>query len=353
MSLPWIRVNVALLDDADVRQFGTVLYPRLEAFTARAAAGGHLCALWGKFAEHQPDGRAARRDDEQMEEWAQWKGKAGTFATAFRDRFVGTDGVIRLWDEYQGAALDKREKDRQRKEKERKDKERTVRGLSRGHSNGQSTDADADRPSDRPRDVRVTSHRNGTETVRTTQKAGSTHRSQLGRTPSTSAVENPAEQPAPLSSHEDATTNDEPPDGAVKLRDVRSPTPPIAEPEPPAPVESADPNDALPAAAHNLLHAFYRKATPKRYADVLSQLDATLTSRGVTFESGVVWAADREHLAWACDQTIRSGIHDADKAIVFVLKKLRDTRHEVLSARLKAEEARPLTPVTPAAPVEA
>ncbi len=148
-----------------------------------------------------------------------------------------------------------------------------------------------------------------------TTTAGSTHRSVSGRTPSTTPVENsrteplqPQPQPpAPLSSQEDVNGN-------------------------------SDSDSPLPESATAFLHAFYRRAAPERQADVHRQLLALLTPNGATFEGSIVRAADAAHLAWACDQTIRLGPQDPDKAIVFVLKKLRDTYLETLSARHKAEE---------------
>ena len=158
--------------------------------------------------------------------------------------------------------------------------------------------------------------------------AGSTHRSVLGRSASTIRVDNSSAPPADQ--------------------------PPPAEPQPPAPLSSREdvngngasngPRPLLPEAAFNLLAAFYRRATPERYADVLRQLGETLTDGGTRFERDWVRAVDDKHLEWACVQTIRAGPQDHGKAIVFVLKKLRDTRLEVLSARTKVSEARPPLP---------
>lgn len=149
MSLAWIRVNASLLDDPTVREFGKALYPKLPPFTARAAAAGHLVAFWGHVAKHQPDGCLRGREEEQLEEWAQWKGPSGQFATLFLRAFVDEACVILLWDEYQGAALARREADRLRKSTTRK---QTVHRLS------------APPP---PEFVR-TSRRNGTGTVTVT-----------------------------------------------------------------------------------------------------------------------------------------------------------------------------------------
>jgi hypothetical protein len=123
----WIRVSAALADDADVRAFARTIIappvrngatPTSSALTAPTwlavlAAEGLLVNLWGKVAEHVPDGRIADVDDDQLEEWARWRGETGTFASAYRARFA-SDGVIKRWQEYQGKLLEYRKRERDR-----------------------------------------------------------------------------------------------------------------------------------------------------------------------------------------------------------------------------------------------
>jgi hypothetical protein len=110
----WIRVNARLADDAEVRAFAKVILPRSSVRLGIAAACGYLVTLWGRVIDEQEDGNLATRDDDVIEEWAKWDGKRGVFASAFRSAFT-TDGKIREWDDYQGALIERREKDRTRK----------------------------------------------------------------------------------------------------------------------------------------------------------------------------------------------------------------------------------------------
>jgi hypothetical protein len=142
----WIRVNARLADDPDVRAFARVLFPTTPLWIAVAAACGLLVTLWGRVVDEQEDGNVADRDDDVLEEWAKWRGKAGAFATAFRSAFTHDDGLIRGWREYQGPLVARREKDRARKSA------RTSRGTPRG--------VRAESPPI-PQEIRTGSSRNG------------------------------------------------------------------------------------------------------------------------------------------------------------------------------------------------
>lgn len=110
----WIRVNARLADDADVRAFAFVLFPKAPAWLAVRTTCGLLVSLWGRVIDEQEDGDVSGRDDHALEEWAGWGGKRGHFAREFRARFT-TDGHIREWDDYQGTLINRRERDRFRK----------------------------------------------------------------------------------------------------------------------------------------------------------------------------------------------------------------------------------------------
>lgn len=110
----WIRVNARLADDAEVRAFARRLLPDAPAWLAVEAGVGLLVTLWGRVIDEQEDGNISQRDDDVLEEWAKWRGEAGRFATMFREAFA-PDGRIKLWQEYQGSLIARREKDRERK----------------------------------------------------------------------------------------------------------------------------------------------------------------------------------------------------------------------------------------------
>lgn len=286
MSLAWIRVNASLLDDPEVRNFGKDLFPKAEPWMARAAAAGLLVALWGRLADHQPDGSVITRDDEQLEEWAQWKGKPGAFATAFRERFVDENGVLLEWEKYQGAALARREADRQRKENSRK----------RGHA----VPSLADTPTTLKRismrvpveslpDAVRTSSRNGTVTGTSTKSGTAGPRGNVETVDN--LVTSPGTRPATAT-----------PSGVVTRFTAR----------------------------------FYRNATPARRADISGQMAGAMLSTGVQFQGKTVRAVDEDHLDQCCLEVMEDPPRDANAAFVFVLKKLSDTYLETLSARAKA-----------------
>jgi hypothetical protein len=63
-----------------------------------------------------------------------------------------------------------------------------------------------------------------------------------------------------------------------------------------------------------------------------------LSDVGTLFEGSRVYAVDVEHLDATCAAVLHDDVRKPDAAIVIVLKKLRDSRLEVKSARDKALE---------------
>lgn len=118
MSAPWIRVNSRLLDDLQVRRLAIVLGIPGGVRCSVAATAGLLVALWGQLVEGAPSGDVSAVDDDQIETWARWWGKAGVFAAAWRTEFV-QDGQVQDWEAYNGAALRRRADDAERKRRER------------------------------------------------------------------------------------------------------------------------------------------------------------------------------------------------------------------------------------------
>jgi len=75
----------------------------------------HCARLWLELAEHSPrQGAIADVPDADLETWANWRGKRGRFAAAYRELFQ-VEGCVRNWDRYLGAALESSEQARERK----------------------------------------------------------------------------------------------------------------------------------------------------------------------------------------------------------------------------------------------
>lgn len=115
MTTLWIAVDADLGENDKVRALSRRLFtpPATPAWMAVLATEALLVNLWGKFARYQEDGRADRRDDEQLEEWAKWKGPPRQFASAFRAEMT-TDGFIKDWNEWQTPLIEYRRKERER-----------------------------------------------------------------------------------------------------------------------------------------------------------------------------------------------------------------------------------------------
>ena len=303
MSLSWIRVNAALLDDPEIREFGKVLYPRLPAFTARAAAAGHLVALWGQLANHQPDGIVTRRDDEQLEEWAQWKGTAGNFAESFRARFVDDNGKVLEWDEYQGAALARREADRQRKENARK--------------RGQPVPELADTPTTLKRIRSTVSVDSLPDSVRTSGRNG------------TATV-----KPLPAAKQERSKGESEP------RGNVEKPARPTGV------ITQTATATATPSSVVTRFTArFYSRSTPERRTEIAKQMAGAMLSTGVEWKGEAVKAIDAEHLDEACLSVMEDPPRESSEAWSAVLAQIKATELEALSARAKAAAGSPRAPL--------
>ena len=77
-GVTWIRVETDAADDDKWKQIGKVLgLSADECF-------GKMVRLWGRVARKQPDGDLSGVADETVEEWANWRGRPGRFAKAFR-----------------------------------------------------------------------------------------------------------------------------------------------------------------------------------------------------------------------------------------------------------------------------
>lgn len=94
--------------------------PRMAALAAqlglaRDQAIMHCIHLWHAVADQSPaKGEIGDIDDATLELWAEWRGRRGRFATAYRELFQ-VDGCIRNWERYVGDALEAAERERERK----------------------------------------------------------------------------------------------------------------------------------------------------------------------------------------------------------------------------------------------
>jgi hypothetical protein len=131
-----------------------VVFRAMEELRLRQAeAVGYLVMLWGGCALHQEDGCIAHCSDEQIEAWANWRGRRGWFAAFIRAHHVDESGVLNEWPDWAGKLSVQRAKDRERQRRKRAEqgpKPTPVPGLSTdgprdvtGTVHGQSTDRHA------------------------------------------------------------------------------------------------------------------------------------------------------------------------------------------------------------------
>lgn len=95
----WIRVDADTADNPKVGRFAAKLGLSVEA------AVGHLVRVWGKMAEQNSDGKLAGVRGITIESWANWRGKKGRFADAFRRTFVVKGGIVKGYGERQGKLI--------------------------------------------------------------------------------------------------------------------------------------------------------------------------------------------------------------------------------------------------------
>src|SRR5688572_21824242 len=105
----WIPVSTSEVDSPTVARLRAALT------VSAVEALGHLVALQGRLAEHQPDGRLADLDNELLEQWARWGGERGLFAAAVRELLIAPDGCLVGWTEKVGRFISRFERERERK----------------------------------------------------------------------------------------------------------------------------------------------------------------------------------------------------------------------------------------------
>ena len=128
----WIRVDACMARDPKVAEFAAAIGSDIPTTV------GHLAMVWGAMAEHAVDGWIGKTEETPtkgigngeetprkplpnalIESYAMWQPKRGrprgTFARAFRELFVLSDGTVNGWAKRQGALIERMEKDRKRK----------------------------------------------------------------------------------------------------------------------------------------------------------------------------------------------------------------------------------------------
>lgn len=118
--MSWIRVETNAGEDPKWARMAKILGLSADE------CYGKVSRLWGKVAEHAPEGDLSEVPDERIEEWANWKGKPGRFARAFAKECL-THGKLDAWEEHQGQLVAKARAERERKARERA---RTIPGPS-------------------------------------------------------------------------------------------------------------------------------------------------------------------------------------------------------------------------------
>jgi len=118
----WIRVVREIKTDKDVAALARFLKLK------RAEAAGHCLFLFLELPLAAPDADVSGFSDVELDAFAGWEGKRGAFGAAFRE-FLCADGLVKHWDEINGAPM--RASDR---EAERKADFRAKRRRTRGES---------------------------------------------------------------------------------------------------------------------------------------------------------------------------------------------------------------------------
>lgn len=150
----WIRIATDIKGDPAMSRMADVCKVRL------AEIVGCCVSVFTELPEHAKDGNLTAVPDRALERWAEWEGKRGVFAAAFRAELC-RDGVLKSWEKHNGNAIAKADRDAERKrvwralqDAELEDKRETETGMQRakladltrnGARRGRGQDADAAR----------------------------------------------------------------------------------------------------------------------------------------------------------------------------------------------------------------
>lgn len=111
----WIRIAVGIMDDPSVVALAEAVGVSVVTTT------GHLVGLLTHLPEGAANGDVSAVSDVTLERWADWRGRKGKFATAFRAQLCDAQGVVRSWEKHNGAAIREVERARERAKERRKE----------------------------------------------------------------------------------------------------------------------------------------------------------------------------------------------------------------------------------------
>jgi hypothetical protein len=149
--LNWVSIARNIHQDVRIISIAYAMHGQVKPVTAIDAAVGKVVRVLSAMVDEAKDGSLSQIPDAAIEEWAQWQGKPGVFAKAFRTSMCDDAGVVRKWDEYNGAKIRNAEAGATRK-KNWREKNRTEREAGRGRlarrdvdkSRGGAVDPDQD-----------------------------------------------------------------------------------------------------------------------------------------------------------------------------------------------------------------
>jgi hypothetical protein len=104
---------------------------------ARSHAAGLLVLTFAGMAKHAADGDLGAVLDEQIEEWAYWTGKRGTYAAFVRRNLCDDTGLVTAWDRWNGKMIARAKADAARL-REYREKKRLER-IANADANGSRT----------------------------------------------------------------------------------------------------------------------------------------------------------------------------------------------------------------------
>lgn len=110
--MSWVRIDTGAKSDP---KFGRVA--KALKIRQREALGMFVAVLL-ELPTHARDGDLADVDDDSLEAWAGWRGKAGEFAAQFRAEFMA-GSVVRGWEKHNGAPIRQSDAEAERKRQAR------------------------------------------------------------------------------------------------------------------------------------------------------------------------------------------------------------------------------------------
>ncbi len=106
--MDWIRVAGSIVRHPKTRRFAVALG------VERVQAIGHVVSLWTWAAEYFQDGNLIDCTPEEIADGADWHGDPMLFVTSLQASGFADGLVLHDWHVYQGALIEKRERDRER-----------------------------------------------------------------------------------------------------------------------------------------------------------------------------------------------------------------------------------------------